>query len=81
MKLSISISNYISKLATNVLNIGNRTVRGIVGCVLARSFSASLQITNDHMAPVSNIADTVNLWVLIGKYKRPCCIPIVLSSG
>ena len=33
------------------------------------------------MAPVSNIADTVNPWVFIGKYKRPYCILMLLKLG
>ena len=32
--------------------------------------AGSLLLTYDHMAPVSNIADTVNPWVFIGKYKK-----------
>ena len=80
MKLSISIYNYIAKVATNVLSISNVTVRGTVGCMVADSFSASLQLTHNHMESVSNIADTENPWVLIGKNKRPCCTLILLSS-
>ena len=70
MKLSISISNYTAIVATNVLPIGNVIVRGIVVCTAASSFSASLQLTNNHVTLVPNLDDSVNLWVLIIKYKR-----------
>ena len=43
--------------------VGNITVKGIVVCMVAGSFAASLQLTNDHVVPVSNIASTANLWV------------------
>ena len=81
MKLSISMSNYIAKVATNVFPIGNDTVRAFVVCKLAGTFSASLLLTNDHMVPVYNIVDTANPWILIGKYKRPHCILTLLNSG
>ena len=55
--------NYISNVATNVFPIGNILVKGIVGCTVAGSFSASFRLTNDHIVLVSNIADTANLWV------------------
>ena len=67
MKLFISISNYIFELETNVFTVGNVTVRCIVVCMAARSFSASLQLLKNHMEPVSYTANTTNSWVLIGK--------------
>ena len=82
MKLSISISNCSAKVATNVLPFGNVMIR-VAGSfsMVAGSFSARLQITNDHVAPVSNIADTSNSWVLIGNYKRLYCVLTLLSFG
>ena len=68
-------------MATNVFSVGNVIFRGIMVDTVASSFSASLQLINDHVAPVSNIANTENSWVLIGKYKRPYCILILLCSG
>ena len=65
---------FIADVATNVFPIGNVTGRGIVICMVASSFSASLQLTNNHVVPVSNMADTANLWVYTGKYNRPPCI-------
>ena len=81
MKLSISISSFIARVANNFLPIGNVMVKGVMVHTVASSFSASLQLTNDHMALVSNIAHTANLWVLIGKYKSPHCVLTLLSSG
>ena len=60
------------------MTVGNFMVRGIMGCTATGSFSASLQLANDCVAPMSNITDTVNLWVSIGKYKKPHCILILL---
>ena len=42
MKSSISMSNSISIVETNVYPVGNITVRGFVICTVAGSFSASL---------------------------------------
>ena len=81
MKSSIRKTNYIAKVATNTLPIGNIIVRVIMFCMFSGSFSASLQLINDCVAPVSNIANTGNLWVLIIKYKRSCCILMLLNSG
>ena len=81
MKSSISIFRLIAIVATNVFPIGNVAVRGFMVYMVAGSFSASLLLTNDHVAPVSSIADIVNLWVFIGKYKRLCCILMLLSLG
>ena len=36
------MSNYTTKVATNVIPIGNITVKGIVVCMVASSFAASL---------------------------------------
>ena len=54
------MSNCIANVATNVFPIGNIMVKGIMDCMVAGSFPASLQLTNDRVAPVSNIAGTVN---------------------
>ena len=51
-----------------------------MGCMVANSFFASLQLTNDYVKPVSNIADTENPWVLISKHKRPNCTLTLLSD-
>ena len=59
----MSISNWIAYVATIVFPIGNVIVRGIVACMVAGSFAANFQLTNDHIAPVSNIAGTANPWV------------------
>ena len=61
MKVSISMSNYIAIVATNVFPIGNATIKGIMVCMVAGSFSTNLWLTNDHVAPTSNIAEIVNL--------------------
>ena len=80
MKSFISIS-FFSQVETNDLPICNVMFRGVVVHTVAGSFFASLQLTKNHMAPVSNIADTVNPWVLIGKYKRPYCMLTLPNSG
>ena len=41
------MSTYIAKMATNVLSTANVTVRGIVVCMVASSFRASLQLRNN----------------------------------
>ena len=61
----------MADVATNAFPVGNVTVKGILGCTVAGSFSARLRLTNGHMAPVSNMADTENPWVWTGKYNRP----------
>ena len=43
------------------------------------SFLASLWLKNNHMAPLFNIADNTNSWVLISKYKRSRYILMLLS--
>ena len=55
--------NCVANVATNIFPVGNIIVKSIVVYMVAGSFAASLQLTNDHMAPVSNIARTANLWV------------------
>ena len=50
-------------MATIVFPVGNITIRGIVVYMVAGSFAASLQLTNDHVAPVSKISGTANPWV------------------
>ena len=57
------MSNYMSNVATSVFPVGNITVKGIMGCTVAGSFSASFQLTNDCITPVFNMAGTLNLWV------------------
>ena len=57
------MSYFIANVATNVFPVGNVIVKGIVVCTVAGSFAASLQLTNDRIAPVSNISGTENLWV------------------
>ena len=81
MKLSISISNSTALVATNVFPAGNVMVRDVVVCIVADGFSTSLQLTNNHLDPVSYKADTANLWLLIGKYKRLHYMLVLLSSG
>ena len=75
------MSNYASKVATNIFPIGIVMVRSIVVCMVAGSFSASLWLINDCMAPLSKIANTANLRVLVSKNKRLCCILMLLKSG
>ena len=75
----MNISNYIARVATNVLLVDSITNIDIISYAVTNSFSTSQQLTNNYIAPVSNIADTKNLWVLLAKYKRPCCILILLS--
>ena len=81
MKLSIGISNSIAIVGTNVFPVGNATSRSFIVCTVTANSYPSLRLTNNHMAPVFNIADTMNLWVFIDKYKRPHCILILLSLG
>ena len=50
-------------MATIVFPIGNITVRGVMVCIIAGSFAANLQLTNDRVVPVSSIAGTTNPWV------------------
>ena len=57
------MSNCIVNIATNVFPICNVMVKGIVVCMIAGIFTASIQLTNNCMAPISNIASTVNSWV------------------
>ena len=66
-------------MVTNFFPIGNVTVKGIVVCMVAGSFVASLWLTNNHVELVSNITCTANLWVYIDKYKRPRCILMLLN--
>ena len=54
------MSKYIANVATNVFPIGKIMVKGILGCMVANSFVASLQLSNDHVVPVSSIAGTAN---------------------
>ena len=53
----------MANVATSVFPVGNVMAKGIMGCVVADSFTASLKLTNHHMEPVSNIAGTENPWV------------------
>ena len=57
------MSNYMANVATSVFPVGSIKVKGVMGCKGASSFSASLQLKHNHVAPVSNIADTANPWV------------------
>ena len=36
------MSNYMADMVTNVFLVGNITVKGVVGCTVAGSFSTSL---------------------------------------
>ena len=63
LKSSMSMSIFFIYMATNVFPIGNIMVKGIMVCMVAGSFSASLQLTNNRVVPVFNMAGTVNLWV------------------
>ena len=58
----MSIFSYVANMATSVFSIGNVIVIGIMVYMVAGIFSASLWLTNDHMAPVSNMAGTANPW-------------------
>ena len=69
----------MTDVATNILPFGNIMVKGIMGCTVVGSFSASLQLTNGCVTPVSNIAATANPLVWIGKYNRPYCIVMHLT--
>ena len=55
--------NSMANVATNVIPVGNITIKGIMGYTVASNFFASLQLTNVRVAPVSNMADTANAWV------------------
>ena len=54
-------------VATNDFPVINIIVKGIMGCMVAVNFSASLWLTNDCMVSVSNMAKTANPWLWIGK--------------
>ena len=75
------MSSCIADVATIVFSIGNVTVRSIVVCTVAGSFAASLQLTNNCMAPVSNIAAIVNPWVWTNKYNGLHCTFTLLNYG
>ena len=81
MKSSISISNWIADVVVIVFPVGNITVRGAVVCTVAGNCAANLRLTNDRIAPVSSMAGIANPWVYTDRYKRPCCICILLSNG
>ena len=53
----------MANVATNIFPVGNITVKGVVVCMVAGSFAASSQLTNDCMAPMYNNAGTTNPWV------------------
>ena len=53
----------MASVATNNFSVINIMVKGILVCIVASSFYASLQLTNKHVAPVSNNAGTTNPWV------------------
>ena len=57
------MSNYITDVVTSVLPVGYVTVKDVMGCTVAGSLSASLQLMNDHVVPLSNMAGIANLWV------------------
>ena len=57
------MSNCISNVATSAFPIDNVTVKGVVVYIVASSKVASIQLTNNCMIPVSNIAGTLNPWV------------------
>ena len=57
----------MANVATNTSPVSNITVKGVVVCILASSFAASLQLTNNYVAPVSNIAGTGKPWVQTDK--------------
>ena len=63
--------NCMANMATNVFPIGNIIIKGIVICMVAGSFTASLQFTNNCVAPVFNKVGTANSWIWTGKYNRP----------
>ena len=69
----------MANVATNIFPVGNITV--IVVYMVAGSYPASLLLTNDHVAPVSNIVGTANLWLWTRKYKKPCCVLTLFTSG
>ena len=81
MKPSIRKSKFIAAVPTNIFPLCSVGVSGFIICMLAGRFSASLQLTNDYVAPVSSIADTANLRVFSSQYKKPYCILMLLSSG
>ena len=72
-------SNYIAWVGTNFLPIGNAIVSESTFCMVSSSYSVSYVLTNNSLAPISIIADTKNLCILLGKYKRPYYIFKVLS--
>ena len=81
MNLSISISNWIADVVVIVFPVGNVTVRGDIVYTVAGNCAANLRLTNDRIAPVSSMAGTENPWVYTDRYKRPCCICMLLSNG
>ena len=63
IKLSINLYNSMADVATSVFPVGNVIVKDVMVYTVAGSFSANLQLKNDHMAIVSNMVDTANPWV------------------
>ena len=66
-------------MATIVFPVGNVMVRGVVVYAIAGSLAANLQLTNNHVVPVSSIAGTANPRVWTDKYNRLHCICTLLS--
>ena len=75
------MSNWIADVVAIVFPVGNVTVRGVVVYTVAGSCAANLWLTNDRVAPVSSMAGTANPWVYTDRYKRPCCVCMLLSNG
>ena len=57
------MSNYLAYVATNVFPVSIVIVKGVVGCTVAGSLSASLQLINNCVMLVSNMTDAANPWV------------------
>ena len=69
----------MANAATNIFPVGNIAPKGIVVCMVAGSFAASLWLTNNRVVPVSNMAGIANLWVWTDKYNRLCYIFALLN--
>ena len=50
-------------MAANVFPISNVVIKGVMDCMVAGSFAASLWLANERVVPTSNIAGTANPWV------------------
>ena len=79
MKSSTKMYYCIALVDTNILPKSSILVNSSTSSSIAGSYSASLLLINNYLAPVSNIIYIENPSILIGKYKWPCYIFNIIS--